>query len=93
MGAVQRRRTPQAKHVAHRFGDFNFTLLADFLQDQVHGEQRRQIVRAYRLQGTRVQNRRGGLGQIGLDVVPEARHLVFVQQVLGLLAHEGSLSK
>ena len=32
---------------------------------------------AYRLQGTGVQDCRGSLGQVGLNVVPVARHLVF----------------
>ena len=39
----------------------------------------------------RVQDCRGCLGQIGLNVVPVARHLVFGQQVLGLFAHGDSV--
>ena len=90
MGAKQGRRPPQLKHFAHRLGNLNLALQAHLLHDQGHREQRRQIVRTHRLHGAGVQYRGQGLGQVGLQVVPELGHLVFVQEVLGLLGHGGS---
>jgi hypothetical protein len=87
VGAKQRRRAPQAEHLAHRLGDFDFALGGHLLLDDGHREQRRQVGRADRLQRARVQHRRHGLGQVGLDVVPELRDLAFLQQVLGRCAH------
>ena len=90
VSAKQGGRAPQLKHFAHRFGDFNLALQAHLLHDQGHREQRRQVIWPHRLHGTGVQHRGQGLGQVGLQVVPELGHLVFVQKVFGLLTHEGS---
>ena len=79
--AVQRRWPPHAQHVPHGLWYGDFTLGGNLLFDQAHGEKRRQIVRPDRLHRAGVQHRWRRLGQISLDVVPGARHLVFVEQV------------
>ena len=90
--ADQRRRAPEAEHLAHRLGNGHVALGADLLQDQLHQEQRRQVVRADRLQRARVQHRRRSHRQIGGDVVPVLRHLALVEQELGGRAHGRPLS-
>ena len=79
--SVQRRWPPHAQHVPHGLWYGDFTLGGNLLFDQAHGEKRRQIVRPDRLHRAGVQHRWRRLGQISLDVVPGARHLVFVEQV------------
>ena len=49
------------------------------------------IFRTDRLAGPRVQHGRQGLGQIRLEVVPGVGNLIFVQQVLDLVAHQRNL--
>ena len=77
-GAIERRRPPHAIDVAHRPGDLDFALGADFLPDQRHREQRREVVGADRLAGSGMQHRRRGR-QIGGDVVPNARDPILAQ--------------
>jgi hypothetical protein len=56
VGAKQRRRAPQAEHLAHRLGDLDLALGADLLLDQRHRKQRRQVIGPdYRLRGKRQQ--------------------------------------
>ncbi len=44
--ADQRRRPPQAEHLAHRLGNLDLAFGRDLLHDQRHREQRRQVVGA-----------------------------------------------
>ena len=80
----QRARPPQPVDVEHLVGDVDVLLGRDLLQDQVHREQRRQVVRADRLTGAGVQHRRRRGRQVVQHVVPAGRHLVLVEQDLVL---------
>ncbi len=84
---VQRRRPPQPVDVEDLVGDRDVAVGGDLLRDEVHREQRRQVVGTDRLVGPRVQRRGRRLGQVGDDVVPGGRHLVVAQQVAALLGH------
>jgi hypothetical protein len=79
--AVQRRGPPQPVDVEGS-GGCRRTLGRDLLLDEVHREQREQVVRPDRLPGARVQRRRRR-GQVVQDVVPAGRHLVLVEDDLG----------
>ena len=52
--AHQGRRPPQSQRLLHRLRDVDVAFLGDFLLDQLHREQRRQILRADRLTRARV---------------------------------------
>ena len=80
--AVERRRTPEPVHVQHRARDVDVLLGRDLLHDQVHREQRREVVRPDRLQRARVQHRRWRRRQVGEQVVPAGRLLGLVEQEL-----------
>ena len=58
MGAIERRRPPLAVDVEDRVGDVDVGLRRHLLEDQVHREQRRQVVRSHGLKRARVQRRR-----------------------------------
>ena len=73
--AEQRGRTPEPVDVEHPAGDLDVLVSRDLLQDQVHREQRRQVIGAHRLSGARVQHGRRWRRQVVEDVVP-ARRLV-----------------
>ena len=87
--AIERGGAPQAQDVAHLVGDLDPALLADLLLDQLHGEERSQILRPDRLAGARVQRRRQGRLEVGLDVVPAGGQLLLGEKVLG--GHVGGL--
>ena len=72
--AEQRRGAPLAVDVAHRARDLDLALGADLLHDQLHGKQRREVVRPDRLLGAGVQHRRRRRGQVRHDVVPVFRN-------------------
>ena len=76
---------------APRPGMSTYRSVGHLLQDQVHREQRREVVRADRLQRARVQRRRRRRGQVGDDVVPLRRHLRLVEQDLVLELGHGIL--
>ena len=82
--AVERRRAPEAVDVEHLVRDRDLRLLADLLQDQLHREERREVVRPDRLPGARMQDRLHRVRHVGADVVPAPRELGLGQQVLGL---------
>ena len=67
---------PQAVDVDDLAGDVNETVARDLLHDEVHGEQRGEVVGTGRLKGAGVQRRRRWCGKIGDEVVPGRRHLV-----------------
>ena len=92
-GAEQRRRTPLAVHVAHRPGNLDLALGRDLLLDQRHREQRREIVRAERLQRARMQGRRARRRQVGGEVVPGGRQPGLVEQVLHAIGHASSVDR
>src|SRR5581483_7394037 len=79
-GAEERRGTPQAIDVAHLFGNFDPPLLGDLLLDQLHREQRGEVVRPDRLAGAGVQHRGRRGGQVGDQVVPVGGDLLLGQQ-------------
>ena len=87
VGAEQRRRPPELVDVDDLAGDVDVVLAGHLLADQLHREQRRQVVGADRLEGARVQRRRRGRGQVGDDVVPLVRDLRLVKDELGPLGH------
>ena len=82
-GAVQRARPPQRQQAEDLLGDVDPPLGGDFLLDEVHREHRGEHVRA---DGLAVRPQRGleRRGQVGRQVVPLPRHLVFGQQNLRL---------
>ncbi len=82
VGPVQRARPPQPVDVEHAAGDVDVALAGDLLLDERHREQRRQVLGADRLMGTRVQRRRRGRRKVGDDVVPLRRHLRLVEHDL-----------
>jgi len=84
-GAEQWRWPPQAVDVPHRLRDFDVALGADFLLDQGHWKERGQVVGADRLARAGMQDGGGRHGQVGDDVVPCPRELVFGQDVLDVL--------
>ena len=87
---VERRRAPQAVDVAHLVGDRDPRLPADLLRDQRHREQGCQVVRADRLQGSRMQRRGRGLGQVRREVVPFGRDPVLGEDRLqGAIVRHG----
>ena len=79
---VQRRRPPQPVDVEHLRRDVDVPVLRHLLQDQIHREQRGQVVRADRLAGARMQHRRRWRRQVVQHVVPAGRELVLRQQDL-----------
>ena len=90
--AVQRARPPQPVDVEHLVGDVDVLLGRHLLHDQVHREQRRQVVGPDRLAGAGVQHRRRRRRQVVQHVVPARRHLALVEQDLVLLhlGHDAS---
>ena len=84
MGPVEGRRPPEPVDVPHGLGDVDPPLLAHLLLDDLHREQRSEILRADGLERARVDHRRERRGQVRLDVVPAARQVLLVQQELGL---------
>ena len=80
--AIKRRRTPLRINLPHFFGNLDLPLPADFLEDQGHGKQGGQIVRADRLVRAGVQRRRHRLGKVGKNVVPDTGDPVLWQVVL-----------
>ncbi len=83
--AVQRARSPQPVDVEHLVGDVEVLVRGHLLQDQVHREQRREVVGTHRLAGAGVQHGRRRRRQVVQDVVPAGRHLALVEQELVLL--------
>ena len=84
VGAEQRRRPPLAIHVKDGPGDVDVAVLGDLLQDQVHREERSEVVGSRWLERSGVKGRRWRLGQVRHDVVPGRRHLGLVEQDLVL---------
>ena len=85
MRAEERGRTPLAVDIEHATGDFDVPLAGDLLHDEVHREERSEIVRPNRVHAARMQRRRRRSGQVGDEVVPGRRHLVLAEHVLVLL--------
>ena len=87
-GPVEGRGAPLPVDVAHRPGNLDLALGGDLLEDQLHREERRQVVRADGLLRPRMQHRRQGLRQVGRDVVPGLRDASFVEDVLDGVVHD-----
>ncbi len=68
----------------HLLRDRDLALGRDLLQDQIHREERRQIVGPDRLPGARMKRRLGRVRRVGQHVVPAARDLALGQQNLGI---------
>ena len=90
--AKQRRGPPLRIDLPHFAGNLDLPLGADFLQDQAHGKQRRQVVGADGFQRAGVQRRRHRLGQIGGNVVPGMGNAVLRQVVLDGFHAQHSIS-
>jgi hypothetical protein len=65
--------------------NINVTIGCYFLHDQIHWEQRREVVWTYWLQGSWMKWRWWWSWKIRDDVVPLGWHLIFSQQELMLL--------
>ena len=68
--AVERRRPPEAVDVADGVGNRDLRVRRDLLEDQVHREERREVVGADGLAGAGMQNRLRPVRHVGRDVVP-----------------------
>ncbi len=79
-GSDERGRTPDLVDVQDLIGDLDVPLLAHLLGDEAHGEEGGQVVGADGLVGARMNHRRHGHGEVGLDVVPVPRHLSLVRE-------------
>ena len=89
---VERRRPPLAIDRAHLLRDRDEPVRRDLLQDDLHREERREVVRSDRLSGTRMEHGRRRCREIGGDVVPGLRQPVLVEDVLHLIGHLALLS-
>ncbi len=90
MGPEERARPVQPVGVADRLRDLDLAVRAHHLGDERHREQRRQVGRADRLAGARVEDRFRADREVGRDVVPGARDLLLVEDELGASrAHDG----
>ncbi len=85
---VQRGGPPQPVDVEHVGRDVDVGVGGHFLPDELHREQRREVLRAHRLERPRVQRRGRRRGQVGDHVVPLAGDLGLIQGDLGALGHE-----
>ena len=86
--AVQRGGPPQPVDVEHVGRDVDVGVGGHFLADELHREQRREVLRAHRLERPRVQRRGRRRGQVGDHVVPLAGDLGLIQSDLGALRHD-----
>ena len=89
--AIERRRSPQCINVAHLVGNLDIPLGADLLLDQLHREQWGQVRRTKRLLGAGMQRRRqlhSCRGQIGVDVVPVGRYVLFGKHDFRQFSHD-----
>ena len=84
---VQRGGPPQPVDVEHLVRDVDEGVGGHFLADQLHREQRREVLRAHRLARARVQRRGRRRGQVRDHVVPLAGDLGLIQCDLGALGH------
>jgi hypothetical protein len=66
VGPVERRGPPQLVDVEHLAGDVDEPVAGDLLEDQVHREQRREVVGPDRLERARVQRRWWRRRQVGI---------------------------
>ncbi len=80
--AIQRRGAPELVDVANAIGDLDPALPRHLLADDCHREDRGEIRGRQRLERPRAQERAELLRDIGEDVVPVRRQLVFRQQEL-----------
>ena len=81
-GTVERRWAPELVDLAHLLRDVDLRLLRDLLHDQLFGEDAKEIFRPCGLLSGWVQRRQRFTGQVGSDVDPVGRDLVFCEQVL-----------
>ncbi len=89
-GAEERARAPEAEDVDDLLGDVDVPLGRHLLPDQLHREDRREVAGRRRFARLRVERRVERGGQVGLDIVPPAGHLLLVEVDLGL--HDQGLS-
>jgi hypothetical protein len=82
--AVERRRPPEAVDVEDFLRDRDLGVLGDLLADELHREERREVVRPDGLPGAGVEHRLGRRGHVGADVVPAPRQLRLVEEELRL---------
>src|SRR5205085_4208191 len=82
----ERRRPPEAVDVEDFLRNRDLGVLGDLLADELHREERREIVRPDGLPGAGVEHRLGSHGHVGADVVPAPRQLRLVEEELGLRA-------
>ncbi len=85
--ADQRRRPPHPVDVADRLRNVEIALARHLLEDELHWEKRLEIGGADWLLGSRMQDRRQWLGEIGRQVVPSFRNILFIQDEFDLITH------
>ena len=85
---IEGRGAPLAVDIAHGPGDLDLALRAHFLLDDGAREDHRQVVRPDGLLGAGMQDRVQRLGQVRVDVVPEAGQLPLVEQEFDRIAHD-----
>src|SRR5581483_5582253 len=82
--AQQGRRPPEPVELEDLLRDRDLRVLAHLLADQLHREERREIVRPDRLAGARMEHRLRRSRHVGADVVPASRKLPFLEEEPGL---------
>src|SRR5439155_5581787 len=75
----QRGRPPEPECLLNRLRDVDIAFLGHLLLDQLHREERRQVLRTNGLLGGGMQRRAPGKRKIGLDVVPALGQLSLVE--------------
>jgi hypothetical protein len=81
------RRAPQFVDLADGLRDLDLALCGDLLQYQRHRKQRRKIARSDRLAGSRMQDRRQRLREVGRDVVPRPWDPLLGQKIFDAVVH------
>ncbi len=85
IGSLERRGSPDKKLFHHLFRNVDPSLLAHFLFNQIHRKHGGQVFGTDRFSCRRVDDRLKRTRQIGLDVVPLPRNVIFTQKHLVLL--------
>ena len=75
----QWRRAPQSQRLLDRQRDIDVALLGNLLLDQLHREERCQVLRTNRLPGRGMKRWAPRKREVRLDVVPASRHLALVE--------------
>jgi hypothetical protein len=89
---VERGGAPEPVDLAHRLRDLDLGLHRDLLADQLHWEDRRQVVRSGRLHRARVERWQRLAWKVGQEVDPVRRDAVLGKRELRLCGHGAILA-